>query len=98
MQIVKHQNGLFFKLEPADFRGMWKLFLAKIKRLKTVQYNPPEMEDDNWWFVGSDSVNQFAKLKDELIDEPLRQEQEWQDAGYKPIPRSGGRFSRRRIV
>lgn len=98
MIITNHHSGLFFKLETRDFRGMWKLFLARIKRLKTVQYNPPEMPDDNWWFVGSDSVNQFRRLKDELIDEPLRQEQEWEEAGYKPSPQSGGRFARRRIV
>ena len=98
MIIKQHRTGIFFKLEPGDFKGAWKALLSEVKKMPDHQYNPPEMPvGENWWWVGRSSARRFLELKKQLIDKVLATEAQYRRDGYRPIPRSGERFARQKL-
>ena len=98
MKIKVSKTGIFFKLENQDWNpGYGKAFIEEVKKLPTVSYNPPEIDDVNWWFVGADGLAKFKKLKEELLNKPIRDAQADKDADYKPIPRRS-QWARKRVV
>jgi hypothetical protein len=80
-------GGIYFKLEPGDFKANWKQFLAEVKKMKSHVYNPAELDDDNWWFVGRQDIEALKFLKQEYITKVLNQAAKDKAAGFEPIPR-----------
>jgi hypothetical protein len=87
METKQHANGIYFRLEKQDWRGDTKAFLAAVKKLKTAVYNPVELDEDNWWFVGKPDVQAVKAIYDKLIGQPLADLARDKASGFKPIPR-----------
>jgi hypothetical protein len=85
----KSVSGIFFQLEKEDFKhGDWKGFLAAVKKLEKWEYKPAELDpDQEWWWIGRESIPGFLKLKRAFLDDPIAREKQYASDGYKPIPR-----------
>ncbi len=96
-------GGIFWKLEKAkrgqvgDWQGDTNGLHREVKKLKTWEYNPPE-KGEGWWFIGGECVTAFLALKKKHIDDVVRMIKSDRAAGWKPLPRRGGRFARKRVV
>ena len=95
LKIKTLKNGLYFKLEKSDFKGLWQEFLKQVKRLPTWAYEPVELKNpDQCWFIGQDGTKKFYELKKEFIDDVIELERSFRELGFKPIPRRSN-FRRR---
>lgn len=97
MIIIKKLNGCYIQIEKKDFKGDWEGFVEAIKKLKGVVFNPPELDDENWWFIPKPVQMEMIKLYHTHIEKVLQDKKSYEDLGYKEIPRKGGRFNRKRL-
>lgn len=99
MKKITKGNLMFIKLEPRDWQGDGYGFCKEIKKLDGVQFNPPEMDEDNWWVIPMKHKVQFGILYYNHIGKVLATMDADKQAGFEPIPRrASGRFAHRRIV
>jgi len=99
MKLWKHPNGIIFLLTPKDMKATyWKGLIAEVKKYKFSSFNPPEATEPNCWFIGKQHVPSFLKLKKQLIDDIIEQEEQLKAEGYKPILTINRKFCRKRAV
>ena len=94
METMTKKNGLYFRLEKQDWSGDTKGFLAAIKKLKTYVYNPVELDEDFWRFVGNPDVAAVKWIYNKYIQQPLDDAARDKASGLKPIPRA---FHKKRL-
>lgn len=98
MKKITKGNLFFIKLEKKDWSGDWRGFCNEIKKLDGVQFNPPEMDEDNWWVVPMKHKVKFGILYYQYIGKVLATIDADKAAGYEPTPRrASGRFARRAV-
>jgi hypothetical protein len=97
MIIEQSKTGFYFKLESQDFKADWGSFLREIKKLRSSVYEPAEMDESNFWFIGQADYKLFLAFKELFIDRPLRDLENYKSIGFKPIPRPGGKFAKPKL-
>jgi len=95
IRIKSKTGGMYFKLENDDWDGDYKGFFVAVKKLSTWVFNPVEMDEVNWWYIGKMEVSaveeaykeHIVKIKMAIMADEL--------AGYVPMKRVSGKFVRR---
>ncbi|MFX0135470.1 MAG: hypothetical protein ACFFDN_17635 [Candidatus Hodarchaeota archaeon] len=72
MVIVRQQNGLYFALEPHEFKQCnWRKFFDEIKRLDGWEYDG----ENKQWYIPESAIQAFNALRTEYIDNIIHKDQ-----------------------
>ena len=98
MKQQRSKTGLYIQLEKKDWNGDWRGFCSAIKKLDGVTFNPPEFDEDNWWFIPTKWIPTVKILYSKFIDQIIKDAKADKAAGFIPIPRqSTSKFARKQL-
>lgn len=97
IRIKSKTGGMYFKLEKNDWDGDYKGFFVAVKKLKTWVFDPPEMDESNFWYVGPAEVKALEEIYSKHITKTRMATISDKVAGYEPLKRTGGRFARKEL-
>lgn len=96
MKYIKNKIGHYIQLEKKDWNGDWRGFCNEIKKLHGVVFNPPEHDEDNWWFIPQRFISEVRNLYSIYITRVISDNEADKAAGFVPIPkRPSGKFARK---